>query len=145
MYKFYGWENANVKPVDAKYIKISNPREMYDLLSRCWGADTCAPRMRGDWSLGNITLGQCSITSFLVQDIFGGRVYGIPLPEGGYHCYNVVGDCVFDLTSEQFGDAKLVYDIDNEQFRDVHFADADKKARYELLKKKFDALVKQSK
>ena len=57
----------------------------------------------------NMTLGQCSITAFLAQDIFGGDVYGVLRSGGNYHCYNVIGDCVFDLTSEQFGDEVLSY------------------------------------
>ena len=112
-------------------------RDLYRLMKRVWCAETCAPRLRPEWSPENPTLGQCSITSFLVQDLFGGKVYGVPLPEGGFHCFNAVGDCVFDLTSEQFGGEKLDYALEHEQFREVHFADADKRARYELLKKRF--------
>ena len=57
---------------------------------------------------------------------------------GNYHCYNVVGDRVFDLTSEQFGDEKLIYSEDDpEQSREVHFAKTEKRERYEYLKKKF--------
>ena len=83
----------------------------------------------------NKTLGQCSITAFLAQDIFGGKVYGVPRPGGNFHCYNVVGDCRFDLTSEQFGDEILVYEGNPEQFREVHFAKEEKRLRYEYLKK----------
>ena len=90
--------------------------------------------MRGDWSPENRTLGQCSIRAFLAQDIFGGKIYGIPLPDGGFHCYNAVGDCVFDLTSEQFGDLKLTYAGNPEQFREKHFRKEEKRQRYEQLK-----------
>jgi hypothetical protein len=41
--------------------------------------------MRKDWTKDNMTLGQCSVTAFLVQDIFGGEVLGILLPDGNYH------------------------------------------------------------
>ena len=90
--------------------------------------------MRKDWSKENKTLGQCSITSFLVQDIFGGKVYGVKLPDGSYHCYNAIGDIVFDLTSEQFGDEKLLYDLTNEQKREEHFASEEKYLRYKYLR-----------
>lgn len=80
-----------------------------------------------------MTVGQCSVTAFLAQDIFGGKVYGIPLPEGGFHCYNVVGDAVFDLTSAQFHGEELVYIGNPEQFREEQFKDEEKKQRYELL------------
>ena len=113
---------------------FKTPDELYDALRRCWCAETCAPRMRDNWTPENPTLGQCSITAFLVQDIFGGKVYGIPRSCGSFHCFNAVGDCVFDLTSEQFGGEPLNYSDCPEQFREVHFAKAEKKERYEKLK-----------
>lgn len=140
-YRFYGWESADVPPCDSKYIKISNPRELYDILSEIWCSETCAPRMRDKWSDDNKTLGQCSITAFLAQDIFGGRVYGILRSGGNYHCYNVIGNCIFDLTSEQFGDEKLSYENNPEQFRDVHFAKEEKRLRYEYIKEKLEKIL----
>lgn len=133
-YKFYGWEQAEVPAVNDLYSGIRNPRDLYDALAGLWCADTCAPRMRSEWSSENRTLGQCSITAFLAQDIFGGKVYGIRRPDGNYHCYNVVGDCVFDLTSEQFGDEALDYEDNPEQSREIHFAKEEKRQRYESLK-----------
>ena len=41
---------------------------------------------------------------------------------------------VFDLTSEQFGDEKLDYSNNPEQYREVHFAKAEKFERYKYLK-----------
>ena len=128
-YVFYGWETADIKDKHGL-----TPRDYYDLLSGIWCAKTCAPRMRADWSPGNKTLGQCSITAFLVQDLFGGKVYGVPREGGNYHCFNVVGECVFDLTSEQFGNERLNYSGCPEQFREVHFAKEEKRKRYEQLK-----------
>ena len=133
-YKFWGWRKANVPPITDEYKGIKNPRDLYDALSEIWCAETCAPRMRENWTEENKTLGQCSITAFLAQVIFGGKVYGIERPGGNFHCYNVVGDCAFDLTSEQFGDEKLDYKNNPEQFREVHFAKEEKRLRYELLK-----------
>lgn len=139
-YNFFGWESADVPAVTDKYGDIKTPRELYDALSSIWCEETCAPRMRKDWTPENKTLGQCSITAFLVQDIFGGKVYGILRPGGNYHCYNVIGDCVFDLTSEQFGDEVLSYENNEEQFREVHFAKEEKLQRYEYLKEKLKGL-----
>ena len=135
MYNFYGHENATCKAINNEYKGIVTPIDLYDALSKIWCADTCAPRMRGDWKPENKTLGQCSITAFLAQDIFGGEVRGIALGDGNYHCYNVVGECVFDLTSEQF-DKKLEYRSDDKiQTREGHFAKLEKKERYEMLKR----------
>lgn len=133
-YKFYGWEQASVPAKTDKYTGVHTPKDLYDALSDLWCEYTCAPRMRKNWSKANITLGQCSITAFLAQDIFGGKVYGILRDGGNYHCYNVVDDCVFDLTSEQFGDEVLIYEGNPEQFREVHFAKEEKKQRYEYLR-----------
>jgi len=130
-YRFYGWETADVKDKHGL-----TPRDYYDLLSDVWCPETCAPRMRADWSPENPTLGQCSITAFLLQDLYGGKVYGVPLPDGNYHCFNTVEGCTFDLTSEQFGDAALDYANCPEQFREVHFAKQEKHLRYVLLKQK---------
>ena len=129
MYNFYGWETADI--TDARGL---TPRDYYDLLTGVWCAETCAPRMRAQWSAENPTKGQCSITAFLMQDIFGGKVYGIPLGDGNYHCFNVVGECVFDLTSGQFGKKKLNYRDCSEQSRQAHFARKEKRLRYEMLK-----------
>ncbi|MCD7954913.1 MAG: hypothetical protein LUG93_03990 [Lachnospiraceae bacterium] len=133
-YNFYGWENAAVPALTDLYAGIRTPQDLYDALSEIWCADTCAPRMRSDWTPENKTLGQCSITAFLAQDIFGGEVRGILRPGGNYHCYNVVGDCVFDLTSEQFGAEVLDYADNPLQSREVHFAKEEKRLRYERLK-----------
>ncbi len=132
---FAGWEKADAQAVTGEYAGIRTPKDLYSALWHVWRAETCTPRMRGDWSEDNRTLGQCAVTAFLAQDIFGGKVYGIPLPDGGFHCYNAAGDCVFDLTSEQFGGAKLIYEGNPEQLREVHFRREEKRARYEELKK----------
>ena len=118
------------------------PRDYYDLLLSCWCADTCAPRMRENWSPENPTLGQCSVTAFLVQDFFGGQVRGVPLPDGNFHCFNVVDGTAFDLTSEQFGDKKLDYENRPEQLRSVHFMKEEKRLRYELLREKLLSRLK---
>jgi len=133
---FYGWESADVEAAGERIPGIRTPRDLYDALLKVWSADTCAPRMRDQWTADNPTLGQCSVTAFLAQDLFGGKVYGVPLGDGNYHCYNVAGGCLFDLTSEQFGDTVLNYSGNPEQSRDAHFAKAEKKERYLLLKQR---------
>jgi RimJ/RimL family protein N-acetyltransferase len=135
-YRFYGWKIADIKEKHGL-----TPRDCYDLLSGIWCAGTCAPRMRENWTPENKTLGQCSITAFLLQDLYGGRVYGVPLSDGNFHCFNVVDGCTFDLTSEQFGDTALDYADGPEQFRETHFAKEEKRLRYEDLKARFFACL----
>ncbi len=136
-YCFYGWNTADIK--DRRGL---TPRDYYDLLSDVWCAETCAPRMRGSWSPENKTLGQCSITAFLMQDIYGGKVYGVSLDNGSVHCFNKGCGRVFDLTSEQFGGIMLNYDVCREQFRETHFAKEEKRRRYEILKERLFAALK---
>ena len=134
-YRFFGWNNCDVSPVVHEYPGIGSPLGLYDALSRLWCEETCAPRMRKDWSEENRTLGQCSITAFLVQDIFGGEVYGVDLKDGNYHCFNVVDSHIFDLTSEQFAE-RLDYSLSYPQKREKKKKKEEKYQRYLLLKKK---------
>lgn len=144
-YHFYGCGRAGeVRAKNHLYRGIETPLDLYDVLSGIWCAETCAPRMRADWSPENKTLGQCSITAFLAQDIFGGEVYGMITADGNVHCYNDAGGCLFDLTSEQFGDEakNLVYDRKMPQERNSpgHFLKDEKRKRYEYLKEKLASL-----
>ena len=133
-YNFYGWRSAPVHPVVDEFKGVKDQKHLYALLKRLWSRETCAPRLRDKWSDDNPTLGQCSITAFLVQDIFGGEVRGIVLPDGSHHCFNAVGTSVFDLTSEQFGSEKLDYDTYVAESRAEHFKKEEKRLRYEALK-----------
>ena len=133
-YGFYGWKEADVKARIADYPGIETPRDLYNALWHLWKRETCAQRMQEDWSEDNRTLGQCTITAFLAQDIFGGRVWGVPLEDGNFHSFNAVGDCVFDLTSEQFEGKELDYSLRYEQLRHDHFMKPGKRDRYEMLK-----------
>ena len=141
-YKFYGHNTVSVKPINEQFNTVKDQRHLYDLLSQVWSKETCAPRMQKDWSKDNMTLGQCSITSFLVQDIFGGEVYGVPLEDGNYHCFNKIGDVIFDLTSEQFGNVLLDYEHVKKQDREEHLSNQDKYERYLLLKGNLINLIK---
>ena len=123
------------------YFGINTVSELFAALKKVWCKKTCAPRLRDKWSPENPSLGQCSITAFLAQDIFGGKVFGVLLGDGNYHCYNKVGDTVFDLTSAQFEGERLEYLLQNEQSREEHFLNSEKKERYELLIKRLKSLT----
>ena len=133
-YGFYGWKGADAPARTGEYPGIGTPKDLYRVLWKLWTRETCTPRMREDWTEENRTLGQCAITAFLAQDIFGGRVWGIPLEDGGFHCFNDAGGCVFDLTSEQFAGKALDYALRHEQLRHDHFMREEKRQRYEALK-----------
>ena len=52
-YHFYGWESADVQDKNGL-----SPADYYDILSKIWCAETCAPRLRNKWSAENKTMGQ---------------------------------------------------------------------------------------
>lgn len=144
-WQFYGWEQATAPALTGEYPGIRTPRDLYDRLTDgVWCAETCAPRLREKWSAANVTCGQCSITAFLAQDIFGGEVFGIRRSDGSYHCYNVVDGRAFDLTSEQFAGEALCYQDNPAQRREAHFAKEEKRLRYELLKKRLLAKCRET-
>ena len=64
-------------------------------------------------------------------------------PGGNYHCFNIVENCIFDLTSEQFGDEILDYSVCKKQSRETHFANAEKRKRYEYLKARITEYCKE--
>ncbi len=133
---YYGKENGSIPAVNHLYPGIETIDDLYRVLKDVWCMETCTPRMRDQWSEENPTLGQCSVTSFLVQDVFGGEVYGIPLNNGNYHCFNRIEGKDADLTSEQFPGETLDYTHVYPQSREIHFAKEEKYRRYLLLQKK---------
>lgn len=139
MYNYYGYNESLKINKDTDYKNIKTPKDLYDLLSLCWCKETCAPRLQDKWSIDNKTLGQCSVTAFLCQDIFGGDVYATKTANG-IHCYNVVDNIVFDLTSEQFKDLAKNLDYNEMIFQkrsdDHHFKKEEKYQRYLNLKKR---------
>ena len=127
-----GFYNAQNAPLAARIL--------YEDLLLLWAKDTCAPRLRANWETRHKSFGQCSITAFLAQDLLGGKVFGIPLADGNFHCFNVMDGIAFDLTSEQFDTALDYSSAAVEQSREIHFAKAEKRERYQLLKARLDAL-----
>ena len=65
---FYGCEHSDLKPANGEFAFVGSLGGLYRLLLGCWRRETCAPRLQEKWSASNPTCGQCSITSFLVQD-----------------------------------------------------------------------------
>ncbi len=143
-YGYYGAEHQDVSAINEAYPGISTPGELYRALTGVWCLETCSPSLRHMWSPENMTVGQCSITALLAQDIFGGAIYGMDLPGGAVHCYNVAQGRAFDLASEQFGEeaAKLCYEGNRLIDRKDQLSDKGKLERFELLKKRLRESLK---
>ena len=133
-HNFYSNNNvSSIRSINSLYI--GNVLDLYKfLLENGWCKETCAPRMQEEYEKSHKTLGQCSITAFLVQDIFGGEVYGVMLKDGNLHCFNYINGVIFDLTSEQLNE-EVNYSLSLLQNRNDHFVSEEKYHRYLLLKK----------
>ena len=141
MKRYYIKGSEALTPTDGSASLPRTVGGLFDAFIGVWCAETCAPRMRDRWSGDDPTVGQCSVTAFLVRELYGGRVFGVPLGDGNYHCYNVIGGTIFDLTCEQFHGEALLYDLTHEQSAEAHFAKDEKRERYEILKARFLAKI----
>ncbi len=81
--------------------------ELRAALLSSWGADTCYPDSREEWSPDNPSRDQCGMTALVVLELLGGDlVLGEVHVDGskvGYHYWNqLVDGTVVDLTGDQF-------------------------------------------
>lgn len=129
-YPFFGADSVTRETLD-----------LFDDLSHVWSADTCELSMRGSWSPENPSIGQDAVTAFLVRDLLGGSVYGIPMEDGKYHCYNELKGIAFDFTSMQFGKNKLCYENNLELSIHSHFSEDEQQKRYNLLKERLEKYI----
>ena len=137
-YGFYGSKEALVAVRNERYKDVVNPRRLYDLLKKLWDRYSCTPRLREKWSEEDPSVGQCTITAVLVQEIFGGRIFAMTLEEGGFHHYNEVDGRIFDLASEQMQGRTLVYDCAIERSAQELLERPERHQRYLYLKDKLD-------
>lgn len=77
----------------SEILSAEKIRQFSDALFEAWTRETCFPILRDEWSENNRALGQCAVTSLVVQDFFGGEfadnkkfnhVWNI-LPDGSHH------------------------------------------------------------
>lgn len=137
---YYNAGHKELKAINSVYPGIETPDDLYEALMKCWTRETCTERLRHKWSENNKTAGQCAVTAFLVQDIFGGEIYEMKTARG-LHCYNVIDGVAIDLACEQFGEnaKNLVYENNPIQPpRDERMSQPGKKERYELLKQNLE-------
>lgn len=113
--------------------------DLYKRLPACWSIGSCSPSLRAEWSPEQPYIGQCFVTSLLVQDLFGGEIREIHFADGAIHYYNIVDGRVFDLTSEQFiGKVKSsIYDSGIPTDRAARLSDPIKAERYRAMNTAF--------
>ena len=115
-------------------MKINNIEELKGLLLKSWSKETCSPGLRDGWSEDNPSLGQCAITSLVVNDLFGGKIMRC-MASSGSHYYNMIDDELVDLTVEQFLGEIPLYEEGAERTREYLLSNEDTKNRYLRLLK----------
>ena len=116
-------------------------RHLYQKLYLAWGADTCAPRMRNEYFNNHPSYGQCSISSYLMQDLLGGEVRSIKLSDGSNHCFNIIDGVLYDLTRAQFN-SPISYEDSEARTFDELLENKEKYQRFLLLKSR---IIKENK
>jgi hypothetical protein len=82
--------------------------------------DAWSTESSNSWSAENPAKGQCSVTSLVVQDLFGGDILKTRT-KGGTHFYNRIDGVRHDLTISQF--AEPIQFDDSPASRDEAFSD----------------------
>lgn len=114
------------------------------LLEKSWNRDTCSPGLRYKWSEDNPSLGQCAITSLIVNDYFGGKIMRC-MASTGSHYYNLIDNEIIDLTAEQFGDEVPKYEDGEERTIEYLLSNEDTKNRYLMLYNNLKEVINEEK
>ncbi|MCM2477141.1 hypothetical protein HGO38_27185 [Rhizobium sp. CG5] len=77
-------------------VRYATPADFGRALAQAWSCDTAS-----SWTVENPAKGQCSVTSLVAQDLFGGDILMTRTP-GGTHFYNRIAGERFDFTVSQF-------------------------------------------
>jgi len=114
-------------------VMNSKISEIAEVLKTCWIKETSNQPEK--WTATNPTLGQCAITSVIVNELFGGIIIRGEMKSGQTHYWNLIGNDVIDLTRDQFK-----YDLSFENIRQVTaekiLNNENTAKRYEILSKK---------
>ncbi|MCD6381879.1 MAG: hypothetical protein J7L43_02785 [Candidatus Aenigmarchaeota archaeon] len=115
-----------------------------EALKNSWSKETCYPPLQDEWSPERPSLGQCAVTTMVVQDYFGGKLLYC---RHYHHYWNMLPDGrEVDFTRGQFPkDVKICFD----EIRDRNYllnSEGSKRARtperYRILKSRVDEYIK---
>lgn len=107
-------------------------KEIFEIISKSWSKETCYPALQKDWTVENSSLGQCAITSLIVNDFCGGKIMRC-MVNGISHYYNLIDDSIIDLTASQFNGIIIEYNLSEERSREYLLSNDETKSRYKLL------------
>lgn len=107
-------------------FKIQTER-IHKALSISWSIESSSK-----WSIVNPAMGQCGVTSLVVNDLLGGEILKTKLPDG-WHFYNFINGNRYDFTASQFNE--LIHYMDISSNREEAFSDTNEK-QYTYLKQR---------
>jgi len=103
------------------------PDDLFETLKDAWSTESSS-----SWSAQNPAKGQCSVTSLVVHDLFGGEILKTAT-RGGTHFYNLIDGVRWDLTVSQF-DYPIPFE-DRPSSRDEAMSDTSP-GQYQALRRK---------
>ncbi len=106
--------------------------ELFYYIAKSWSRDTCYPLCKENWNIDNPSLGQCAVTSLVVNDFLGGKIMRCMCGDTS-HYYNVVNGEIIDFTVEQFGGKIPEYYNSEEKNRNDLLENKNTAFRYFLL------------
>jgi hypothetical protein len=110
----------------------ATPYDLYWALKTAWSVESS-----GSWSPENPAKGQCSVTSLVTQDLFGGSILKTKT-YGGTHFYNVIDGIKWDMTVSQF-DRPIPFE-DRPVTREEAMADTSEE-QYRALKRRLEIVL----
>lgn len=106
--------------------------DIENILRKSWSEETCYPDLKNIWTSKNPSLGQCAVTTLIVNDFNGGKIMRCTC-NGISHYYNLINNEIVDYTAEQFGDIIPDYQNGEERTREYLLSNDDTKNRYIIL------------
>lgn len=114
-------------------------------LNASWTRETAYRTDQQDWTESRKEIGQCTVTSMIVFDYFGGKIVrGYSEKYDLFHYWNEINDEKIDLTFNQFADRrnditfKRIVIKQKEELMKIRNV----RHRYEILKKKLRVTLK---
>lgn len=111
-----------------------NFKAIENTLMECW-----SKKSSSQYTPENPALGQCSVTSLVIQDIFGGEIVKTEIL-GEWHFYNRIDNQYLDFTHSQF--AKSILYVNFLSNRKEAMQETDEK-KYQHLKEKLTQRIDQ--
>lgn len=111
-----------------------NIQELQSNLKKSWSKETCYEPQRSMWSKDNPSLGQCFVTTLIVNDYFGGEILKAKSSSGISHYWNRLNGEDVDFTRSQFSNDEIFSEIVI-----VAREDLEENERYEALKARVES------